>query len=196
MIDAQALSTDRSPTGTRSAAMTSPTSTSVHYYDGVHYDYSASGVPFAETQLLAARAASGSTLWHRPQQIGGDMDEHGCFPSAGYRWCASQCRCVRPWEVRCSSLESVGGERGVHGCLLSAGYMWCESKARCILPWLESCPIPHRWHHPTLVGGERDEHDSLLSAGFTWCDSLRKCIRRWEQSCPPQTESDVYMCPS
>jgi hypothetical protein len=35
-----------------------------------------------------------------PQRpIGGDRDEHGCLPAAGYQWCAKTDRCERPWEL-------------------------------------------------------------------------------------------------
>ena len=30
--------------------------------------------------------------------VGGDKDEHGCIPSAGYTWCESKEECLRPWE--------------------------------------------------------------------------------------------------
>lgn len=33
--------------------------------------------------------------------IGGDRDEHGCLPSAGYIWCEKLQKCIRPWEERC-----------------------------------------------------------------------------------------------
>ncbi|MDH3907506.1 MAG: amidohydrolase [Gammaproteobacteria bacterium] len=31
--------------------------------------------------------------------VGGDRDEHGCIPSAGYQWCEKLGKCVRPWEL-------------------------------------------------------------------------------------------------
>ncbi|AKC86669.1 hypothetical protein [Pseudoxanthomonas suwonensis] len=31
--------------------------------------------------------------------VGGDRDEHGCIPSAGYRWCERTGQCERPWEL-------------------------------------------------------------------------------------------------
>jgi hypothetical protein len=34
-----------------------------------------------------------------PPQVGGDRDAHGCIGSAGYRWCAREGACVRPWEL-------------------------------------------------------------------------------------------------
>jgi hypothetical protein len=36
-----------------------------------------------------------------PPPPGGDRDEGGCIPSAGYRWCPSLGRCIRPWETSC-----------------------------------------------------------------------------------------------
>lgn len=33
------------------------------------------------------------------QKVGGDRDEHGCIPSAGYSWCERTARCERPWEL-------------------------------------------------------------------------------------------------
>eukprot|EP00418_Pyrodinium_bahamense_P007017 CAMPEP_0179023364 /NCGR_PEP_ID=MMETSP0796-20121207/6890_1 /TAXON_ID=73915 /ORGANISM="Pyrodinium bahamense, Strain pbaha01" /LENGTH=269 /DNA_ID=CAMNT_0020719269 /DNA_START=70 /DNA_END=879 /DNA_ORIENTATION=+ len=30
--------------------------------------------------------------------LGGDRDEHGCIPSAGYSWCEAESSCIRPWE--------------------------------------------------------------------------------------------------
>jgi hypothetical protein len=34
-----------------------------------------------------------------PALTGTDRDEHRCIGSAGYRWCAQQTACVRPWEL-------------------------------------------------------------------------------------------------
>jgi len=34
-------------------------------------------------------------------RVGGDRDEHGCIGSAGYTWCDSKERCIRPWEEAC-----------------------------------------------------------------------------------------------
>lgn len=31
--------------------------------------------------------------------VGGDVDAHGCKPSAGYSWCAKTAQCERPWEL-------------------------------------------------------------------------------------------------
>lgn len=40
------------------------------------------------------------TLVNRPL-LGGDRDEHGCIPSAGYIWCEKLQKCIRPWEEKC-----------------------------------------------------------------------------------------------
>ena len=34
-----------------------------------------------------------------PAVPGSDRDEHGCVPSAGYRWCDRTQQCERPWEL-------------------------------------------------------------------------------------------------
>ncbi|MGC9310285.1 MAG: hypothetical protein ACP5E4_01020 [Candidatus Aenigmatarchaeota archaeon] len=36
--------------------------------------------------------------------IGGETDGHGCLVAAGYAWCESLKKCVRPWEEDCESL--------------------------------------------------------------------------------------------
>jgi hypothetical protein len=33
--------------------------------------------------------------------VGGDEDEHGCIPSAGYTWCEEKQKCLREWEEPC-----------------------------------------------------------------------------------------------
>lgn len=35
------------------------------------------------------------------QMVGNDRDEHGCIGSAGYLWCGSLNKCIRPWEEEC-----------------------------------------------------------------------------------------------
>lgn len=34
-----------------------------------------------------------------PALTGADRDEQGCIGSVGYRWCAQQTACVRPWNL-------------------------------------------------------------------------------------------------
>jgi hypothetical protein len=44
-----------------------------------------------------------------PRLIGGDRDEHGCLPPAGYSWNATAERCMRPWSGEVQG--DVGGMR-------------------------------------------------------------------------------------
>jgi hypothetical protein len=72
--------------------------------------------------------------------VGGDRDEYGCIPSAGYSWCASSEKCYRPWEEDCDGEEMVpGSDRDEYGCIPSAGYSWCASSEKCYRPWEEDC---------------------------------------------------------
>ena len=45
--------------------------------------------------LLLAIGLSGCV---EEQLIGGETDEHGCLPSAGYTWCEAKQKCLRTWE--------------------------------------------------------------------------------------------------
>lgn len=36
------------------------------------------------------------------QMIGGQKDEHGCLPAAGYTWCEPKQKCLREWEEPCT----------------------------------------------------------------------------------------------
>ncbi len=71
--------------------------------------------------------------------MGGDIDEHGCKPSAGYSWCEATQECIRSWEEECPD-QLVGDDMDEHGCIGSAGYTWCESKQKCLRTWEEDCP--------------------------------------------------------
>jgi len=41
------------------------------------------------------------------QLLGGDIDTHGCLPSAGYQWCPSSQKCQRMWEEYCPEFADV-----------------------------------------------------------------------------------------
>ena len=36
-----------------------------------------------------------------PNNIGGETDKHGCYISAGYKWCKKKKKCIKPWEEHC-----------------------------------------------------------------------------------------------
>lgn len=38
--------------------------------------------------------------------IGGERDEHGCLPTAGYTWCEAKQKCLRTWEEECLDINS------------------------------------------------------------------------------------------
>ena len=46
---------------------------------------------------ICGMALAGSLLRGTPPLLGADRDEHGCLPSAGYRWDDDIHRCVREW---------------------------------------------------------------------------------------------------
>jgi len=39
--------------------------------------------------------------------VGGDVDEHGCKPSAGYSWCEAKQKCLRTWEEPCTAEDAM-----------------------------------------------------------------------------------------
>lgn len=60
-------------------------------------------------------------------RIGGDRDEHGCIPSAGYTWSSSTSQCARPWENASSTASST---RGLENAVLHANE---NSNVGCVL---------------------------------------------------------------
>lgn len=62
--------------------------------------------------VVFAGCASGL---EQDKRIGGDRDEHGCIGSAGYVWCESKQRCIRPWLEDCKSLEPITAEYTCEG---------------------------------------------------------------------------------
>jgi len=48
--------------------------------------------------------------------VGGDKDEHGCIPSAGYTWCEALEKCLRTWEEECPTL-CTEDQRNVDACI-------------------------------------------------------------------------------
>ena len=56
--------------------------------------------------------------------VGGDRDEYGCIPSAGYTWCASRSECLRSWEEECPLTEQICS---------GAGGNWNSCSNKCSL---------------------------------------------------------------
>ncbi|MBW3003760.1 hypothetical protein KY337_04295 [Candidatus Woesearchaeota archaeon] len=63
------------------------------------------------------------------QRIGGDTDEHGCLPAAGYQWCPSTQKCQRMWEEYCEEFRDQFRIRNFQDCV-EAGYPIMESYPR------------------------------------------------------------------
>jgi hypothetical protein len=49
--------------------------------------------------IAGCNKGSSTTVKNQATVVGGDRDNNGCIPSAGYRWCAKLKQCVRPWEL-------------------------------------------------------------------------------------------------
>ncbi len=152
---------------------------------------------FTKVLLLSSLALTlgslrGNRLTREP--VGGNRDEHGCLPTAGYSWCDGKQKCLRVFEEPCSvadvtdftssSQPSRGGHRDQHGCLPTAGYLWCESKQKCVRLFEESCGVVEAAAPPQKMrGGDRDEHGCLPTAGYVWCESKQNCVRLFEEPC-------------
>eukprot|EP00751_Fragilariopsis_kerguelensis_P018756 CAMPEP_0170847356 /NCGR_PEP_ID=MMETSP0734-20130129/8735_1 /TAXON_ID=186038 /ORGANISM="Fragilariopsis kerguelensis, Strain L26-C5" /LENGTH=339 /DNA_ID=CAMNT_0011216561 /DNA_START=95 /DNA_END=1111 /DNA_ORIENTATION=- len=73
-------------------------------------------------------------IYNRP---GSDRDDYGCIGSAGYSWCHSLSKCIRPWETTCpggGGGGDGGGDVDIHGCRASAGYTFCAYTRQCERP--------------------------------------------------------------
>jgi hypothetical protein len=52
--------------------------------------------------VLSVASCSFSPTKQLPM-VGNDRDAHGCIGSAGYSWCETKKKCLRPWEEVCTS---------------------------------------------------------------------------------------------
>ena len=97
----------------------------------------------------------------QPEQpiLGGDEDEYGCRPSAGYSYCESLRRCYRSFEEECPQCES--GER------------WCfDDEGSCYLPIGGYCEDKDGPSAPSGYGAEavESETDELVLCANMRCD--------------------------
>ena len=97
--------------------------------------------------LLGMLLAGGCTS---EKLIGGDRDEHGCLPAAGYQWCPSEEKCMRMWEEYCMEYKDQyrGDEITSFEECVEAGYPVMESYPRqCRTPdgrtFTEEVEIPY-----------------------------------------------------
>ena len=65
-----------------------------------------------------------------PQITGGDVDQHGCIPSAGYVWSELQEDCLRPFELDLQLITTSLNDGSTHaqyvGVLFAPDRMRCE----------------------------------------------------------------------
>lgn len=79
----------------------------LHHQDNLVKNFvlaKASGASRAElTQQFTGYTSSKNELLGAglKNSYGSNRDEHGCIPSAGYKWCEDQQRCLRPWLEPC-----------------------------------------------------------------------------------------------
>lgn len=63
---------------------------------------------FATIALLnASKTTDEAVPTAQEQLLGGDRDEHGCIPSAGYSWCEAKQKCLKVWEEPCVSSDQT-----------------------------------------------------------------------------------------
>lgn len=125
--------------------------------------------PQAETPVVEEPEAPVETPAGEEPLLGGDRDEHGCIPSAGYVWCEPLQECIRPWETECP--EVAPAEEG------------------------PEAPVEVPEEEEPMPGSDVDEHGCIGSAGYVWCEPLQECIRPWETECPATIDELVdFFC--
>jgi hypothetical protein len=121
------------------------------------------------------------------QIVGGNIDPHGCIPTAGYTWCESLQTCILPWETACNaSTQGNASTIDENGCASSEGYAWCQEKNKCLRLWEENCT--------TSIENETDAHGCALSQGYMWCEEKQRCIRPIDEDCTAATEEENLHC--
>ena len=97
------------------------------------------GNPSTSSSENAATAAKNDTT-----SVGGDRDEHGCIPSAGYVWSAVQGKCIRTFE---SGVKLLPAEMPTDGSAVFAAKnrqhtATTPSRAAAIRLFTEFIPFP------------------------------------------------------
>jgi len=100
--------------------------------------------------------------------VGGDRDEHGCIPSAGYMWCESKQKCLRIWEEDCP------------------GYEKPEIKTAEAPVDTSVEPVEKKEETPAEKT-EPAKHEAIAKCepGYEWCETLKKCLVQGEE-CPTE----------
>jgi len=95
--------------------------------------------------------------------VGGDKDEYGCIPSAGYVWCESKQKCLRLWEEDCPGLEK---------------------------PEIKTAEAPVEAKKPIEKEETAEKEIPRCTAGYEWCETLKKCIMEGEE-CPTEAYTEM-----
>lgn len=66
--------------------------------------------------LAGCVSSSSSSAGAEAQMAGSDRDARGCIGSAGYRWCAREKECTRPWELAARAGIDNGEAAFSHYC--------------------------------------------------------------------------------
>ena len=124
----------------------------------------------------------------RPRPVpGSDRDSHGCIPSAGYSWCPTLGRCVRPWETPCPSTPSSP---------CPPGREWCPLRQQCIYAGTQCGP----WPGPTPPGpsppgpSPPGPYPSRCPPGQEFCAPRNQCIIAGTQCTLPTPAPNPTVC--
>lgn len=89
--------------------------------------------------------------------LGADVDQYGCKPSAGEKWCKNKQQCVQNWDKSCDEKHNKD-----HNC--GKGTKWDDDKGQCV--------IKHKSKDYCGDGTKWDEYKKMCvqsSSGDTFC---------------------------
>jgi len=56
------------------------------------------GLPDVEAVFDTSTLSNSNDVYDHDTVVGNDRDSHNCIASAGYSWCETMNKCIRPWE--------------------------------------------------------------------------------------------------
>ena len=115
--------------------------------------------------------------------LGGDIDKHGCKPSAGEKWCESSKKCVQNWDDSCNDKHHKHHKHKKHdkdnkddNC--GRGTKWDEDKAKCVAKHKskEFCGDGTKWDDYKKLCVQNSSGSDFCGEG-TFFDKLKKmCV--------------------
>ena len=109
--------------------------------------------------------------------LGNDVDEYGCKPSAGEKWCENKQKCVQNWNEDCSDNEDNKQkrrrEKKEHNC--GRGTVWDEDKGKCVAKnkSKEFCGDGTKWDDYKKMCVQSSSGDNFCGEG-TFFDKIKK----------------------